>query len=335
MEETILPSIAELTPEARERWRQKRDSILDQLEEEERREQVREQHRNFEQKEEALRRVEEEAAKEKLRLQSAKEIQKKMGRALVRNLAKANEEASEPPEIQLGEDEKSPKAFRPKKAVTFTEPDDDKSTLSSPSKDWGDVAPGRLRLKGPTLITRQQPMKDVVVERVPKARFQTDHLPDSDDESDYGDDGQINEVHGLHDEETDSDIDGDSVSEDLEQEEYDLDSVQHHREIALEYYAKRNKIGEAARTAMSSHSHVKDRDVELVRAISLPNKSVFDFSMSRISTCRSPLNTDPLCPNLKLVVWHLPITLLQNLLVLRSPLQLLLGKYRKRFELVD
>ena len=331
MEETILPSIAALTPEVRERWRQERDSILDQLEEEERREQVREQHGNFEQKQETLRKVKEEAAKETLRLQSVKEIQKKMGKALVRNLAKANEEVSEPHEIQLSDNEQRLKESRPKKAVTFTEPDD-KSILSSPSIDWGDVAPGRLRSKGPALMARQHPMKDVVVERVPTAPLQTDHLSDSDDES--GDE-HINEVHGIYDEETRSNMDDDSVSEDLEEEEYDLDSARHHREIALEYYAKRDKIGEAAMAAMSSHSHVKDKDVELVRATSLRYKNVSNFSMSRISTCRFSLNTSPLCRNLKLVVWHPPITLLQNLLVLRLPLQLLPGKYRRKFELVD
>jgi len=294
MEETVLPSIAALTPEVRGRWRQERNSILDQLEAEERREQVREQNRDFEHK-----------------------------------------EVSEPHGIQLSEDEKCIKAPRQKKAVAFAEPDDDKYTLSSPSMDWGDVALGRLRPKGPTLMASQQPMKDVVVERVPTAPLQTDHPPDSDDESDYADHEQINEVHGIDDEENNSNMDDDSVSEEFEEEEYDLDSARHHREIALEYYAKRDKIGEAARAAMSSHSHVKDRDVELVRAISLHDKSVFDFSMSRIPTCRRPLNTSPLCLNLKLAVLHRPITLPQILLVFRLSLQLLPGKYRRKFELVD
>jgi hypothetical protein len=47
----------------------------------------------------------------------------------------------------------------------------------------------------------------------------------------------------------------DESDEGLLEEEFDWDSAQHHREVALEYYKKRHAIGAEAARAMTSHTH--------------------------------------------------------------------------------
>ena len=109
----------------------------------------------------------------------------------------------------------------------------------------------------------KQPMKLEVVERllgIPSAteQRQPTHVPaDSDDESNPS-------SPTNSDEETIPGV-GVSVSrhsdeDEEEEEEFDLDTARHHREIALDYYNKRNIIRKDAATAMVSHSHRPDTD---------------------------------------------------------------------------
>ncbi|KAG1877745.1 hypothetical protein DFJ58DRAFT_835467 [Suillus subalutaceus] len=58
--------------------------------------------------------------------------------------------------------------------------------------------------------------------------------------------------HGSYTSGGDSD---DESDEGLLEEEFDWDSAQHHREVALEYYKKRHVIGAEATRAMTSHTH--------------------------------------------------------------------------------
>jgi len=122
--------------------------------------------------------------------------------------------------------------------------------------DWGDVALGRLR------PATKQPMKYQIVERYPgRAAVPPD---DSDDESDCtvpvpeSDEEEHRRLYSplAPDTSASEDDDDDEPPEDpVLEDEYDFDTAQHHREIALEYYEKRDTIGKNAARAMSAHAH--------------------------------------------------------------------------------
>ncbi|RDB21481.1 hypothetical protein Hypma_011892 [Hypsizygus marmoreus] len=278
VEEGQLPSIAAFPLSVKERWRQERDRILDQLEEEEQLARKGEEQAELEERKEIMRKRKDAAANEKESLKAAKEMQKKMGRALLRNMAGARAKDEDTEAVNdVSELEKPPSDSASKKTVAFAdvpETSDDAhakpSASSRSTQDWGDLAPARLRsTAGPSLLSSSDklPMKMTVVERIPKppptvAMTRPTAAPDSDDESDPGsfsdtDDEPIDasESHERNSEDEDNPA--------VEEEEYDFDHARHQREIALQYYDKRNKIGEAARKAMTSHSHDNDGDVRV------------------------------------------------------------------------
>ncbi|KAF5331124.1 hypothetical protein D9619_005372 [Psilocybe cf. subviscida] len=286
--EPLLP-LANLPPPAREQLRARRNRILDQLEEEERNaelaEEQREQQEEQEQKEAAAhKRAQQDqdhgAAADKAK--AARELQKKMGRALIQNVGKAREQERVEQEAQRIRDEEADKRRASpnikKKTVAFVDSpeaklkdddDADNGRSSSPRlMDWGDLAPGRLRsMKHPTLMTPslldKHPMKMKVVERIPggtptMAKLKTPATPaprivDSDDES---------EPEEPWD--SDTEIDDENENEEeaaLDKDAVDLDYARIQREIALEYYQKRNQIGEAAASAMMNHTHDEDERI--------------------------------------------------------------------------
>lgn len=265
--EPLLP-LATLPPSARDRLRERRNRILDVLEQEEQEEEL----RQTEGEEEALQKRREEAMKEKDKKKEARELQKKMGRALLQTIGKDKQKEEEEKEAQRLRDEEADKRRSPsikKKTVAFAEStdiaDEEESREKSVTANWGDVVPARLQgTKRPTLLSQalldRHPMKMSVVERVPGGQptipkpsptswQRPKESVDSDDESDQEQDGNSDE------EETDVDaeplLDADAV---------DLDHAQHQREIALQYYQKRNTIGQTAAAAMMNHSHDADED---------------------------------------------------------------------------
>lgn len=172
--EIDLIPLSQLSAEERERRRRERERILDILEEEERMEEKATYETALERRKEAIRRQEEAARSEKDRLKATKEMQKKMGKALLQDIAKAREREeiankkafSAPPEKH----DKVPSVK--KKVVTFAEEPDVKPDTPSPSREfcWGDVVPAKLRASTnrPSLISKSdQPMKSSVVERMP------------------------------------------------------------------------------------------------------------------------------------------------------------------------
>ncbi|KAI9057949.1 hypothetical protein FKP32DRAFT_1597904 [Trametes sanguinea] len=232
-----------------------------------------------------------EAAKAEIEaLKKAREMQKKMGKALILNMAAAREreekekQAMEQAEEQAREERKK---LKPKKSVTFADlpPDHENQPANSMRPaDWGDVAPAKLNAGKSTLITKGQmdklPMKMNVVERTPGAcrgpkspPAPTSNQADSDDESVPGspvpadsDDGEAIHsdfsdsenppppTHGESEEE-DSDLDLPENDEPVEWDVEGYDFAQHQREIALAYYEKRATIGAEALAAMRNHDH--------------------------------------------------------------------------------
>ncbi|KAF8954610.1 hypothetical protein BDZ97DRAFT_1942325 [Flammula alnicola] len=267
--EPLIP-LAFLPASARETLRERRNRILDLLEEQEREADRLAEQRESEQRDEILRKRKEEAAKEKGKLNEARELQKKMGRALLQNFGKAKEKEKEEQEAQRLRDEEADKRRSPsikKKTVAFVESSEnlkdggDEKAESSEGLDWGDVTPARLRsAKRPTLMSQalldKHPMKMSVVERVPGGQPMIPIPPqtprqtlrqsvDSDDESDPEHSSE-SETEGGTDDDVEAILDNDTV---------DLDFAQHQREIALEYYRTRNTIGEAAAAAMMDHPY--------------------------------------------------------------------------------
>ena len=248
------------------RLRQERERILDMLEEEERFEEKREREQMLEEKKDAIRKRMEEATKERERTEAAKEMQKKMGRALLGNKTTAKDKN----EIAASEPVPSGSA-KPKKYVSFVdEPTESTKGRQSPEREtWGDISLATLRSANRlTLLSKveedRQPMKSRVVERKPvgQVSIRQQGLGDSDDESnpdDEDDKASLNdgkESPSAEQSHEDLASDSDATNESLE----DLDFAQHQREIALEYYAKRGIIGQAAAQAFVSHSHIEEDD---------------------------------------------------------------------------
>ncbi|KAG5645601.1 hypothetical protein DXG03_005739 [Asterophora parasitica] len=280
--------LASLSFPVRQRLREQRDNLLDQLEEEEMLEQKREEEADLEQKQEIVRKRKEAAANEKARLNAAKEMQKKMGRALLANLAKekAQEEAALVEDVVADGIKRISQDDKPKKSVAFADdPERDSKDSDIPANteqnplDWGDVTPARLRSTGrPSLLMSSDtlPMKMTVVERTPSAPPRATPIigPDSDDESDLG---------SEDDDSAENSSDTEPV---LEEDELDLNFAQHQREIALQYHEQRNKIGAAALSALSSHSHETDGDVKMDIPLDMPSAEHEKPSISRFKATR-------------------------------------------------
>jgi len=257
--EPLIP-LASLPSTTQERLRERRNRILDLLEEEEARAEKTEKQRELENREEELRKYKEEAAREKDKIKEARELQKKMGRALLENMGKAREKEERERESQRLLDEEADRRRSPsikKKTVAFAEAVDQVENIEAESvqESWGDVIPARLGHNNrPTLMSQtlldNLPMKSSVVERVPggqrtlpKSPRPTQQAFDSDDESD---------PDAESGSETEAGVDDEPV---LEQDEVDFDLAQHHREIAIEYYRKRSTLGDEAAAAMMNDSH--------------------------------------------------------------------------------
>lgn len=279
----MLP-IASVPETVRGRLKQERDRILDLLEEEERQQERREKQTDLQERQEILRKRKEAAAIEKAKLVAAKDMQRKMGKALLRNMAesKAQEEAIIP--ILDPVDGGKAKDPRGKKTVAFADlpkgNDEQEDEVREPGVlgaglDWGDVTVAKLQ-PNPTRpsmrLSETLPMKMDVVERVPAETINTtpSALADSDDESEPGTPSTSN----LSDDHLSVEFDSDE-SPVLESDELDLDFAQHQREIALEYHQKRAKIREETLSAVLSPSHNSDIDERVVCQISQPPGFLF------------------------------------------------------------
>ena len=274
-EPDLIP-VSSLSALEREERRRTQDRILDMLEEEERIQLERDEEEEKQRQRDDIRKRKEAAKAEMERLRAAKEMQKKMGKALLKNLAESREkEEQEQRDLAEKQPMKSDPS-KPKKTVTFANPSlpdessEERRTAGS-SIDWGDISPARLRsVNRAPLITRADteahPMRRNVVERHPASyKPSSEPLPedDSDDEplstSSLAHDEYRNMPHESRTFDSDADDDDDDNNnesdEDLLEEEYDWDSAQHHREIALEYYKKRHVIGAETARAMTSHTH--------------------------------------------------------------------------------
>lgn len=239
-----------LSEEEKARRRVERERVLDMLEEEERLEEVRE----------AAEEEESRAAKKK-RLQAARELQKAMGRALVKNVKdfKEKEEQTKNALLEIDTTVRSEgsKRVKPKKSVSFDLPPEESPVSAGPQQDWGDLTPARDQS---STTDAHGPMKLRVVERFPRKLQLASSSKDSDDESDPEPAPASDEEDSTpakHDE-----FHSDESTEDggdFEfQDETDIDAAQHQREIALAYYDKRDKFAAQAAAAFSSHSHVEE-----------------------------------------------------------------------------
>ncbi|PFH54125.1 hypothetical protein AMATHDRAFT_44674 [Amanita thiersii Skay4041] len=300
-----LISLTNLAEPVRERLRQQRDRVLDMLEEEERLGELRNQEMEIEARKELIRRKKEaEQAKER-----AKDMHKKMGRALLRTLS-ASEDVSKD-DSAADPDDDGPKNSvsskgKGKKTVSFADQpveslQDVQDSTDASHDEWGDVSLARLRsAHRPTafahLQTNNQPMKMHVIERKPIGpQLQT--WADSDDESipeaDDDDDSEFNDADKSQNSGSDSDVRG---HEGLEGEgDFDFDYAQHQREIAFEYYAKRNTIGQAAGEAMMSQNDIEARvippDLGVVDPKSKP--SISQFKASKLVSAYNASVTSP------------------------------------------
>ena len=209
---------------------------------------------------------EESRAAKRKRLQAARELQKAMGRTLVKNVKDFKEREEQAKSALLKVDkavgaEKSKRSM-PKKSVSFDLPPEESPVSPVPQQDWGDVTPARLQLKPSSASDPHGAMQLQVVERFPRGLQSGSPFKDSDDESDpepVPDSEEerpslpMKQVEFHSDESTE-----DGGDFELQEGETDLAAAQHQREIALAYYEKREKFATQAAAAFSSHSHVEE-----------------------------------------------------------------------------
>ncbi|KAJ6525712.1 hypothetical protein B0H19DRAFT_1198549 [Mycena capillaripes] len=251
LDEDAPVPIADLSSAEKERRRRERDRILDLLEEEEQTDQAREEESSQEQRQEILRKKKQAAQDEVARLKAAKNMQRKMGKALLRDMSTSRDQATPQPPAPKQEVVVQDAAPASRKTVTFAdasapEVETSESREGASDSDWGDVVPARLRANsGRALMSSARfdtaPMKMQVVERMPGKPVEPQ--PDSDDESEPPDSPTI----------SDEDEEGGFESDEELAEELDLDFARHQREIALEYHAKRVRMAETTSSAMQSH----------------------------------------------------------------------------------
>ncbi|TFY55703.1 hypothetical protein EVJ58_g8083 [Rhodofomes roseus] len=277
----LLPHWA-LSPVEKARRKAERERTLDLLEDEERIEQEREETAERERWRAELEKRKAAAKTELESLRKARQLQKKMGKALLRNVIETQESAENGTELEA----KERKVGQPKKGVSFADAPGERNSNEAASEDeskqWGDVALDRLRKGKTSFLTRaqmnNQPMKMDVVERHPggaQAEPPAQREPDSDDESVPGspvpadsDEGDVIRSDVDSDEQTGHEPLSDSDATDVEQmsddgepvtwQDEDFDYAQHQREVVLAYYEKRATIGMQAYSAMRAHSHDED-----------------------------------------------------------------------------
>ncbi|KAJ7272063.1 hypothetical protein B0H12DRAFT_1092672 [Mycena haematopus] len=231
--------------------RRERDRILDLLEEEERMEHSREHVReeiSEEQRQEILRKRKMAAQEEFVRLQAAKDMQRKMGKALLRDMNTSRDKPTPDPTPGFPLEGQGT-ALNIRRTVTFADEVEAPESRDAETSDWGDVIPARLRAKGePSLVADAQfdgtPMKMRVVERIPGKPVEPQS--DSDDESEPSDSPTI------------ADSDEGLQSDEELADEVDIDFAHHQREIALEYNSKRARMAETTSNALQSHFHDQD-----------------------------------------------------------------------------
>ncbi|KAJ3989198.1 hypothetical protein F5890DRAFT_1487330 [Lentinula detonsa] len=329
LEEHPLINLSTLPSPERDLRKRERERILDLLEAEEVLEQRRERDKEARERREALDRKREDGKTERERLLELKETHKKMGKALLRSvISKDNDEKeSNRPSSPSTASTSTPneRAISPnikKKSVSF-DTDDAVEAASSelPSKsslgiaDWGDVSQGRLRPNSKSLSAdtharqSEQLMKLQVVERVAgsnsapgssnayeaqkksaasKIQIIETSAGDSDDESDVGSVNLSDDDKVPEDSDTEhSDVEPNNLDFD---EEMDWDSAQHQREIALEYYRKRDAIGKETAAALMTHSHEPDEDPELSLNQPKPTSSMSQFRANRLASSYAAVN---------------------------------------------
>lgn len=263
-EDTGFVPMYRLPPVERARNRAQMDRILNMLEEEERIESERQQARDREQRREELEQLRANAKARPERVKATKEMQKKMGKALLKNMADAREREEKEKARQEREDlerEEARRSRKPRKSVSWAElPKQERSSARSPTHDA--LGPGRL------------PMRPYVVERFPARSGASSPPPpvptgDSDDESDppspvpsdsdTSDGIRSDSIPFPTPEHAQSDDGSEDEDEPVESHDgsedgFDIDAIQHQREIALAYFERRNTIGADAARAMSAHS---------------------------------------------------------------------------------
>lgn len=252
-QEPDLIPLQMLQPSERERRRRERDRIFDILEEEERAQQLREEHGEAESRKEEIQRRKEAARMEYEHLKQMKELQKKLGKALVGSTSGSS---------KTDPDSQRQTASVSKKSVTSAETvtSDVIATEKKQSSqvDCGDITAGRLRslYRVPPVSaarTDQHVMKVQVVERrgANTSGSTLGRVVDSDDESptpsEHSSSQQcITKLCNVKQQDlstNDTSSDEAQSSDEALDEHFDWDSAQHRREVALEYFAKRHVIG--------------------------------------------------------------------------------------------
>ncbi|CAK5277324.1 unnamed protein product [Mycena citricolor] len=275
--EDILPvSLSSLSASERTRLRLQRERILDLLEEEERAMQEKEELASRDEEEQEKRDKRRKAEDELARLKANKEMQRKMGKALLKDISSSNPKQTTP----IG----SSQPTAPRKSVKFADEEESEPQVAvTVEQDWGDVVPARLRANnGRSLLAKTdntQTMRLNVVERFPgKPAATLEDGPDSDDESEP--DSEPPQSPTIED------SDAEPVSDEEEEqdlvEEVDLDYAHAQRGVALENYVKRGNLGtNALRFDEDSRSYSTAED-SLIQA---PRKNALSqFQANRLAS---------------------------------------------------
>ncbi|THH09350.1 hypothetical protein EW145_g2080 [Phellinidium pouzarii] len=264
--------LSALPEQERQTLRAQRDHVLDMLEEEEKREAEKAVERERRQGKEELAKRKDVSSTETNKRLAERDMQKKLGKALLKNLAKQRdreekEKAVVTTTIANRVQSLSSNNLKPKKSVSFANVSEaqEEKPKQKPPVPLGDVSLGALRAGMPKAkfkadIMISQPMRLEVVERAPGEHREHLHKEqDSDDES-SPEEYQGPEADDDDEENTpplDGDFDDSGTStksyDGSENEDVDYSQARIQREVALEYIRLRESVGAEAQQALGPH----------------------------------------------------------------------------------
>ena len=250
-----------LPPAERARNKAQMHRILDLLEEEERVEGEQTEARDRQQRLDTLEQRRANAKAELERLKSLKDMQKKMGKALLRNMADAREKEAQASADQVKADlelEESRRARKPRKCVSWAELPKSENAAQQPLSSSSSSS--RIPLRPDVVERFTTPSRPIASPSPPPPSADSDDESNPPEDEDDEDERQEAEPPLSDDTGGEEDEPAEEGGQDASDEEFDIDAVQHQREIALAYFEQRNKIGADAARAMSAHSHPSPND---------------------------------------------------------------------------
>lgn len=255
-DDPIVP-ISSLTEAQLDIRRRERDRILDQLEEEEEEKRVQEEQREVVKDKREYEKRKERVKDDLDKLKSAKAMQKKMGKALLRSLAEDREKETKKAPAASFPAEKRP-ATRPSKTVSFSEETKEADADVPSSRKHSRVDDKEVAIMQPTVIERTPSISTIrkPFSATPLSRSRSDQTR-STEPMKYATPLYSQSIeHGYSDSEDTSD----TQVEDADSADEEFEFAREQRELALEYLERKQRMGAEFMNAMANPASPQEPD---------------------------------------------------------------------------